>query len=75
MSSSEEMQRFRLGLHVDASDGRCGKLTRVIIDPVAQSLTHLVITPPHHTELARLVSVDVVEAVERDTIRLRCTKQ
>jgi sporulation protein YlmC with PRC-barrel domain len=75
MSSSEETQRFRMGLRVDASDGRCGKLTRVIIDPVAQSLTHLIITPPHSTELARLVSVDFVEAVESDTIRLRCTKQ
>ena len=63
-----------MGVRVDARDGHCGHLTRVVIDPVAQSLTHLVVTPRQKT-LARLVPVDEVESVESDVLRLRCTKQ
>lgn len=74
MSLRAEEQRFRMGVRVDARDGHCGHLTRVIIDPVAQSLTHLVVTL-RHKALARLVPVDVVESVENDVLRLRCTKQ
>jgi hypothetical protein len=28
MSSSGEGERFKIGAHVDATDGRCGRLTR-----------------------------------------------
>ena len=35
MSSSIEGESFKIGAHVEATDGRCGHLTRVIIDPVA----------------------------------------
>jgi hypothetical protein len=45
----------------------------VVVDPVAQTLTHLVVAPKHHTGLGRLVPVELVEAVERDHIRLHCT--
>lgn len=72
MSSSGE--RFRIGARVDAADGRCGSLTRVIIDPAKQSLTELVVTSHHQAKHSRLVPVDFVEAVENDVIRLRCTK-
>ena len=74
MSSNAETQRFRMGARVDARDGHCGHLTRVIIDPVAQSLTHLVVTP-RQKALARLVPVDVVESVDGDVVRLRATKE
>jgi sporulation protein YlmC with PRC-barrel domain len=75
MGSNGEKQRFRIGARVDAADGRCGHLTRIIIDPVAQSLTHLVVRPPRHEELSRLVPVDAVEAVDSHMIRLRYTKR
>jgi hypothetical protein len=75
MSSSERGQRFTIGARVDATDGRCGHLTRVIIDPVAESLTHLVVEPGHHEERARLVPVDLVGVVERDLIELNCTRE
>jgi sporulation protein YlmC with PRC-barrel domain len=74
MSSIAENRRFGMGVRVDARDGHCGHLTRVIIDPVAQSLTHLVVTP-RQKALARLVPVDVVESVENDVLRLDCTKE
>ena len=72
-SSAVGGDRFRMGAQVVASDGACGELARVVIDPVAQALTHLVVAPKHHPGLGRLVPVDLVEAVETDRIRLRCT--
>ena len=74
MTSGGEAERFTIGAHVDATDGRCGHLDRVILDPVAESLTHLVVEPGHHKELARLVPVGLVARVEYDLIRLSCTK-
>jgi hypothetical protein len=72
--SSSGGERFTIGAHVHATDGRCGHLIRVILDPVANSLTHLVVQPGHHQERARLVPVDLVEGAERKLIRLNCTK-
>jgi sporulation protein YlmC with PRC-barrel domain len=74
MSSSGEGQTFKMGAHVDASDGRCGHLTAVILDPADQSLTHLVVEPGHHEERARLVPVDLLASVDDDLIGLDCTK-
>jgi PRC-barrel domain len=75
MSSSDKGDVFTIGAHVEATDGRCGHLVRVIFDPVADSLTHLVVEPGHHEELARLVPVDRVVRAEDDLIRLNCTKK
>ena len=36
---------FTIGSEVCSSDGPCGVLARVVIDPVACALTHLVVTP------------------------------
>jgi len=71
-SSVSETARFSIGAEVVASDGSCGELTRVIIDPVAGALTHLVVAPKHHVALGRLAPVELVEA-DGDQIRLNCT--
>ena len=42
MSSSGDRERFTIGGHVEATDGQCGQLIRVIVDPVAETLTYLV---------------------------------
>ncbi|HEY2654693.1 MAG TPA: PRC-barrel domain-containing protein [Solirubrobacteraceae bacterium] len=75
MSSSISGDTFKIGAHVEATDGRCGHVTRVIIDPVADSLTHLVVEPGHREIGARLVPIDLVARIEEDEIRLSCTKQ
>jgi sporulation protein YlmC with PRC-barrel domain len=62
-----------MGARVVASDGECGELARVVINPVGQTLTDLVVAPKHHPGLGRLVPVELVEAVESDQIRLRCS--
>lgn len=64
---------LRIGAEVLGTDGVCGELMRVIIDPVAQALTHLVVAPKHHAALGRLVSVLLIEA-DGDPIRLRCSR-
>jgi len=63
---------FTIGAEASCTDGECGELTRVVVDPVARTLTHLVIEPKHRRGLGRLVPVDLVEAT-RDGIHLRCT--
>ena len=66
-------EHLRLGSRVAGTDGECGELVRVVINPVAQALTHLVVKPRHHRGLDKLVPVDMVESADDDHIRLRCT--
>jgi hypothetical protein len=67
--------RFTIGARVAATDGDCGKLDRVVVDPVAQALTHLVVEPKHGGGLGRLVPVDLVDDVEVNLVRLHCTTE
>jgi hypothetical protein len=63
---------FVIGASASCSDGFCGKVSRVVIDPIAQTMTHLVIEPKHRQGLGRLVPLDLVTG-EADDIRLNCT--
>src|ERR1700691_1647387 len=65
--------QFTIGTEASCSDGAVGKLSRVIVDPVAQAVTHLVVDPQHQTGHGRLVPLDLVETSAGE-IRLRCTK-
>jgi len=52
---------FTIGSHADCTDGPCGKVTKVVVDPVARAVTHLVVEPEHRAGLGRLVPLDHVE--------------
>jgi hypothetical protein len=52
----------------------CGKVTRVVVDPVARVVTHLVVEPRHRPGLGRLVQLDLVDAATPKEVRLRCTR-
>ncbi len=67
-----EMMRFPIGAEVSCSDGVCGDLTRVVLDPAARTVTHLVVEPKHRTGLARLVPIGIVDETVND-LRLRCS--
>ncbi len=59
---------------VTCTDGPCGKSTYVVVDPVKDEVTHLVVrmsTPPH-TE--RLVPIDWVAQTDPDLVKLTCSK-
>lgn len=64
--------QFPLGTRVSCSDGPCGEVRRLIINPVGRTVTHLVIEPRHRREPGRLVPVDLVDTVT-GAITLRCT--
>jgi sporulation protein YlmC with PRC-barrel domain len=63
---------FTIGATATCSDGPCGAVSRVVVDPVARELTHLVIEPEHRSGLGRLVPLDMVEPGDGD-LRLHCT--
>ncbi len=58
---------------VRCADGPCGRSTYVVINPLTQSVTHLVVREqdPLHTE--RLVPINMVVRSTSDQITLRCT--
>jgi sporulation protein YlmC with PRC-barrel domain len=67
-----ETERFTVGAEVSCTDGPCGGLTRVVVDPVAKVVTHLIVEPRRRDEPARLVPLELVESAAGE-IRLRCT--
>ena len=67
-----ESTEFVLGSSVSCSDGPCGELARVVVDPAARTVTHLVVEPPHRGGTSRLVPVRLA-AAGTAAIQLRCT--
>jgi len=63
---------FAIGARASCSDGYCGELRRLIIDPATDTVTHLVIQRGHSKEAARLVPGDLAETADGE-IRLACT--
>jgi sporulation protein YlmC with PRC-barrel domain len=65
---------FTIGSTVSCTDGPCGILTQVVVDPVARNVTHLVVEPEHRSGLGRLVPLALVDAdADGDGVQLRCT--
>ena len=67
-----EMTPFTIGADASCSDGACGTVTRVVVDPVARAVTHLVVEPKHRLGGGRLVPLDLADATTGE-IRLGCT--
>jgi len=63
---------FRIGADASCTDGARGQVSRIIVNPVARQVTHLVVDPKHQHGPERLVPVDLVDATTGQ-IRLRCT--
>ena len=63
---------YILGASASCSDGHCGEVVRVILDPAARTVTHLVVEPPHRPVDGRLVPVAMIDAGATE-IGLRCT--
>jgi hypothetical protein len=69
-----DTSQFTIGAEATCSDGPAGKVSRVIVDPLAEKVTHLVVEPEHRRDLGRLVPLDLVDATAGE-VRLRCTKE
>ena len=66
------MMPFRIGADATCTDGACGQVSRIIVNPVTREVTHLAVDPKHRQGPGRLVPVDLVDATTGQ-IRLRCT--
>lgn len=63
---------FKIGAYVSCTDGACGQVSRIIVNPIIREVTHLAVDPKHRHDPGRLVPVDLVEATTGQ-LRLRCT--
>jgi len=66
------MMPFRIGAGARCTDGACGQLSRIIVNPVTREVTHLAVDPKHRSGPGRLVPADLVDATAGQ-IRLGCT--
>jgi len=68
-----ETTPFTIGANVSCTDGACGEVSRLIVDPAADTVTHLVVEAKHRRGHGRLVPVGLVDTGTGE-IRLRCTR-
>ena len=60
----ERTTPLMIGATASCSDGVCGEVSRVVVDPVARTVTHLVVEPTGRRGLGRLVPLDLVGATD-----------
>jgi sporulation protein YlmC with PRC-barrel domain len=63
---------FTIGAEASCTDGACGHVSHVVVNPIARTVTHLVVDPTDHRGPGRLVPLDLIDATTGQ-IRLRCT--
>jgi sporulation protein YlmC with PRC-barrel domain len=63
---------FRIGADASCSDGACGQVSRIIVNPVTREVTHIAVDQKHRNSPGRLVPVDLVDATT-GRLQLRCT--
>ncbi|MGH3154722.1 MAG: hypothetical protein ACRDOB_28900 [Streptosporangiaceae bacterium] len=66
------LTRYIFGAAARCSDGPCGEVSRVMMDPATWTVTHLIIEPDDPHQLGRLVSLDLLGTTPGE-ISLRCT--
>ncbi len=67
-----EAAQFTIGNDVSCTDGACGRLDRVVVDPVARTLTHLVVEAKHRQGKGHLVPIALATCSDAE-IQLSCT--
>lgn len=73
MRSKTAARHYAIGSAVRCSDGDCGRLERVIIEPIGRTLTHLLVQPPQRHRPSRLVPAEALETAERADIDIVLT--
>jgi hypothetical protein len=63
-----------LNAQVECTDGVCGRSVFVLINPVVEEVTHLVVREDESPNIEFIVPVDVMAETIADTIQLRCSK-
>jgi sporulation protein YlmC with PRC-barrel domain len=68
-----ESTPLTIGAKANCSDGVCGRVTQLVIDPLDDEVTHVIVEPEHREGLGRLVPVGSVEP-SRDGIAIRYSR-
>ncbi|MGE5221340.1 MAG: PRC-barrel domain-containing protein [Omnitrophica WOR_2 bacterium] len=63
-----------IGAQVECNDGVCGSSAFVLINPVTERVTHLVVRESTPPQTEYIVSVDIVSDTIESTIQLNCSK-
>ena len=63
-----------LQAQVECTDGVCGRSVYVLINPVIEKVTHLVVREDASPNTQYIVPVETISATIIDTIQLRCSK-
>ena len=63
-----------LNAQVECADGICGRSEYVLIDPISDQVTHLVVREDSSPNTEYIVPVDFVTETIAETIRLSCSK-
>jgi len=67
-----EATQFTIGVEASCTDGACGEVIRIVVNPINREVTHLVVEPKHRVGLGRLVPLALVET-STDAVKLSCT--
>jgi len=71
--ASPEVTQCTIGVDATCTDGVCGEVIRIVVDPIARAVTHIVVEPKHRRGQGRLVPLDLVDTTTGE-MRLRCTR-
>jgi sporulation protein YlmC with PRC-barrel domain len=66
---------FSLDAEVHCTDGRCGRSTHVILNPMTEQITHIVVKERQPSRVERLVPVMLVGRTAAEVILLDCTRE
>jgi sporulation protein YlmC with PRC-barrel domain len=61
-----------LDTNVQCSDGLCGRSTYVVIDPIIDKVTHIVVRDHRFPHIEYLVPIELIVESTPNSIRLRC---
>lgn len=67
-----ETEEFIIGSDVTCSDGRCGVLSRVVVDPISDVIAYLDVESKHGRHGGHLVPISLVAGATAKEIRLTC---
>jgi sporulation protein YlmC with PRC-barrel domain len=69
------MKDIPIDANVQCTDGKCGRSTYIIVNPVKQTVTHFVVKNKDLPENPdRLVPVDKIAQISGDVIQLNCSR-
>jgi sporulation protein YlmC with PRC-barrel domain len=66
---------YVIGAEVASRDAICGDLSRVVVNPLARELTHLVVQPQEGDAFGKLVPIELVESTTDQMITLGCSTE